>query len=48
MAGKVLIDAQHLQVMLNRLCCQLIENHNDFKETVLIGLQPRGVQVAKG
>jgi pyrimidine operon attenuation protein/uracil phosphoribosyltransferase len=47
MAGKVLIDAQHLQVMLNRLCCQLIENHNDFKETVLIGLQPRGVQVAK-
>jgi len=47
MAGKVLIDAQHLQVMLNRLCCQLIENHNDFSETVLIGLQPRGVQVAK-
>ena len=47
MAGKVLIDATHLQVMLNRLCCQLIENHNDFKDTVLIGLQPRGVQVAK-
>ncbi|MCT4625345.1 MAG: bifunctional pyr operon transcriptional regulator/uracil phosphoribosyltransferase PyrR, partial [Schleiferiaceae bacterium] len=47
MAGKVLIDAHHLKVMLNRLCCQLIENHDDFKDTVLIGLQPRGVQVAK-
>jgi len=46
MAGKVLIDAQHLQVMLNRLCCQLIENHNNFKDTVIIGLQPRGIQVA--
>jgi pyrimidine operon attenuation protein/uracil phosphoribosyltransferase len=24
------------------LTCQLIENHNDFSETVLIGIQPRG------
>jgi pyrimidine operon attenuation protein/uracil phosphoribosyltransferase len=24
------------------LACQLIENHNDFSDTVLIGLQPRG------
>ena len=47
MAGKVLINAQHLQVMLNRLCCQLIENHNNFKDTVIIGLQPRGKQVAQ-
>ena len=45
MADKILIDSHHLQVMLNRLCCQLIENHNDFEDTVLIGLQPRGVNV---
>jgi pyrimidine operon attenuation protein/uracil phosphoribosyltransferase len=30
---------------LNRLCYELIESHNDFSETVLVGLQPRGVQV---
>ena len=24
------------------MACQLIENHNDFSNTVLIGLQPRG------
>ena len=24
------------------MACQLIENHNDFTNTVLIGLQPRG------
>ena len=29
--------------MLNRLCCQLIECHGDFSQTVLVGLQPRGV-----
>ena len=45
MADKVLIDSHHLEVMLNRLCCQLIENHSDFENTVLIGLQPRGVNV---
>lgn len=47
MAGKVLINSQHLEAMLNRLCCQLIENHNSFENTVIIGLQPRGVLVAK-
>ena len=29
--------------MLNRLCCQLIERHGDFSNTVLVGLQSRGV-----
>jgi pyrimidine operon attenuation protein/uracil phosphoribosyltransferase len=28
------------------LACQLIENHNDFSDTVLIGLQPRGTFLA--
>jgi pyrimidine operon attenuation protein/uracil phosphoribosyltransferase len=34
-----------LQVSLtiNRLCSQLIENHHDFSESVLIGLQPNGI-----
>ena len=28
------------------MACQLIENHHNFKNTVLIGLQPRGVLLA--
>jgi len=28
---------------LHRLACQLIENHRDFSNAVLIGLQPRGI-----
>lgn len=46
MAGKVLIDAQNLHVKLHRLACQLIENHDQFENTVIIGLQPRGIHFA--
>lgn len=42
MGQKVLLDAKELNIILHRLACQLIENHNDFSNTVLIGLQPRG------
>lgn len=35
-----------MEVMLHRLCCQLLENHKQFENTVLIGLQPRGSQLA--
>lgn len=42
MGQKVLLDAKELNIILHRLACQLIENHNDFSDTVLIGLQPRG------
>ncbi|HBI40653.1 MAG TPA: bifunctional pyr operon transcriptional regulator/uracil phosphoribosyltransferase PyrR, partial [Tenacibaculum sp.] len=31
----------------HRLACQLIENHDDFANTVIIGLQPRGSYLAK-
>ena len=31
---------------INRLSQQLIENHGDFSDTVLLGLQPRGIFVA--
>lgn len=38
-----LIDRTLFGLILNRLCHQLIENHDRFEQTVLIGLQPRGV-----
>ncbi len=47
MSQKVLLNATEINIILNRLACQLIENHLDFKETVLIGIQPRGVYLAE-
>ena len=31
-----------MNLVINRLCRELIENHNNFEDTVLIGVQPRG------
>ncbi|MDX1272035.1 bifunctional pyr operon transcriptional regulator/uracil phosphoribosyltransferase PyrR [Bizionia paragorgiae] len=42
MSQKVLLNATAINIILHRLACQLIENHNDFSNTVLIGIQPRG------
>ena len=47
MSKKVLLNSKEIGIILHRLACQLIENHNDFSETVLIGLQPRGIYLAK-
>lgn len=45
MSGQIILDKQHLELTIDRLCYQLIENHNQFENTVLIGLQPRGIHV---
>lgn len=42
MSHKLLLNATELDLILNRLACQLIENHDTFTNTALIGLQPRG------
>lgn len=46
MSQKVLLNAKEVNIILHRLACQLIENHNDFTNTVLIGIQPRGKYLA--
>jgi pyrimidine operon attenuation protein/uracil phosphoribosyltransferase len=43
MQKRILLSGQKLQITIQRLCHQLIENHNDFSNTALIGIQPRGV-----
>ena len=43
MERKQLLSSRELDVILHRLACQLIENHLDFSDTVIIGIQPRGV-----
>tara|TARA_S200000501_G_scaffold322180_1_gene318014 strand:+ start:234 stop:776 length:543 start_codon:yes stop_codon:yes gene_type:complete len=42
MASKVLLTKKKVNIILSRLCHQLIESHGDFSNVVLIGLQPRG------
>jgi pyrimidine operon attenuation protein/uracil phosphoribosyltransferase len=37
-----LLSSELLHLTLNRLCQQLIENHDQFEATVLVGMQPRG------
>ncbi len=43
MVRKTLLSQRKFETILNRLACQLIEKHKDFQNTVLIGLQPRGI-----
>lgn len=45
--AKILLEGERFEVTLNRLACELIEKHNQFENTVLIGLQPRGIYLAK-
>ena len=46
MSKKTLLNSKDIEIILHRLACELIENHNDFSNTVLIGLQPRGKYLA--
>lgn len=45
--SRIILDSKQLNLSIERICYQLIENHNDFSDTVLVGLQPRGVFVAQ-
>jgi len=47
MSQKVLLSSKEINIILHRLACQLLENHLDFKNTVLIGIQPRGTYLAQ-
>ncbi|MEO1548751.1 MAG: bifunctional pyr operon transcriptional regulator/uracil phosphoribosyltransferase PyrR, partial [Bacteroidota bacterium] len=47
MSQRVLLNSKEINIILHRLACQLLETHLDFSETVLIGLQPRGIFLAE-
>jgi pyrimidine operon attenuation protein / uracil phosphoribosyltransferase len=46
MQKKLILDQNLLSITLDRLCHQLVENHGNFSNSVLIGLQPRGIFLA--
>lgn len=43
---KTVLNEQQLAITIKRLSHQILENHTDLKDTVLIGIQPRGVFVS--
>lgn len=47
MKPRIILDSKHIEITVTRLCYQLIEVHNDFSNTVIIGLQPRGVYLSQ-
>ncbi|WP_266204185.1 bifunctional pyr operon transcriptional regulator/uracil phosphoribosyltransferase PyrR [Pontibacter kalidii] len=47
MQKRLIVNHQLLDIMVMRLCHQLIENHGDFSDSVILGLQPRGKYVAQ-
>lgn len=47
MKPKLILEKKAFELTITRLCYQLIEIHNNFSDTVIIGLQPRGVFMAK-
>lgn len=47
MVQRLLISEAKVAVMVNRLCHQVLENHPDMENTVLLGMQPRGVLFAQ-
>jgi len=44
---RLILDSKLLQITIDRLCQQLIENHGDFANSAILGLQPRGIYLAE-
>jgi pyrimidine operon attenuation protein/uracil phosphoribosyltransferase len=47
MSPRIILDHQRFQLTLKRLCFQLIENHDAFTDSVIVGLQPRGILLSR-
>jgi pyrimidine operon attenuation protein/uracil phosphoribosyltransferase len=46
MQPRIILTSQQFSLTIHRLCHLLIENHNEFTDTVLLGVQPRGVMLS--
>ncbi|MCB0801711.1 MAG: bifunctional pyr operon transcriptional regulator/uracil phosphoribosyltransferase PyrR [Flavobacteriales bacterium] len=45
--NRLILNQTQIDLTIQRLCYQLIENHDFFQNSVILGLQPRGVFVAE-
>ena len=44
---RVILDLKQGDIILTRLCHQLVEEHGDFNNSAIVALQPRGVFLAR-
>ena len=44
--ARVILEGDRFEITIERLCRQLIENYNDFSNTCIIGVQPRGTYLS--
>ncbi len=47
MSKRLILNHQLIELTIQRLCQELIENHDDFENSVIIGLQPKGIFLAE-
>lgn len=47
MDKRLIFNSESLNITIKRLCYQLIENHYDFSNSVILGLQPKGVYLTE-
>jgi pyrimidine operon attenuation protein/uracil phosphoribosyltransferase len=45
--NKTILNHHKIDIISSRLCCELIEKHNDFSNSAIVGLQPRGIFFAR-
>ena len=46
MKERIILESDQFNLVIKRLCCELMENHGDFTSSVILGLQPRGIYLA--
>ncbi|MCI5055283.1 MAG: bifunctional pyr operon transcriptional regulator/uracil phosphoribosyltransferase PyrR [Flavobacteriales bacterium] len=47
LSEKKIVDTTLFDILIQRLCHQLLENHTDFTNSCIVGLQPRGILLAE-
>jgi len=47
MSPRVILDSKRFQLTIKRLCYQIIENSGNFDDTLIVGLQPRGIFLSR-
>ena len=45
--SREILNKKQIDIIFERLCHELIENHDDFENTVLVSLMPRGRNIGK-
>ena len=45
--SREILNKKQIEIIFKRLCHELIENHDDFENSVLVSLMPRGRNIGK-